>query len=249
MMNKSSRRYSSSVSSTGPAVLQSQINLSSSRRPGTEKSKSSSMLLILVAMLLMFGFFYWAVSHKVQSSIVNDVQNAKYFFNNVVSGGSETPNLRERPPVLPPVKPKRKRYAYAITITKDGFFQDGAAVLAYSIMKYSWNATYDISFVAFVHPNVTLARPGLAKLGFHVIEVPIPVNRTAIKFDFLREKIDKNGCCGSAEMIKVTAYRLTQYERVIHLDADVIFLNVKGPIDLFDSLHSAYFCSFSSSCY
>lgn len=104
-------------------------------------------------------------------------------------------------------KPKRKRYAFAITITKDGFFEDGAAVLSYSIMKHHQNRNYDISFVAFVHPNVTKARRGLTNLGFHVIEVPIPINRTAIRFEFLREKIDKNGCCGSSELIKLTSYR------------------------------------------
>jgi hypothetical protein len=120
----------------------------------------------------------------------------------------------------------QKRDAYAITITKDGSFQDGAAVLAYSIMKYSWNRTYDISFIAFVHPNVTASRPILKRLGYHVIEVPIPINTSAIQFSFLREKINKNGCCGSAEMIKLTSYRLLQYDRVIHLDADVILLNV-----------------------
>ena len=32
---------------------------------------------------------------------------------------------------------KKRRIAYAITITKDGFFQDGAAVLAYSIYNNS----------------------------------------------------------------------------------------------------------------
>lgn len=101
----------------------------------------------------------------------------------------------------------RKRIAYAITITKDGFFQDGAAVLVYSILKSSVNSPYDISFVAFVHPNVTLARDGLTKIGFHVIEVPIPINTSAIKYDFLREKINKNGCCGASEMIKLSSYR------------------------------------------
>ncbi len=104
-------------------------------------------------------------------------------------------------------QPKRKRIAYAITITKDGFFGDGAAVLVYSILKSSVHSAYDISFVAFVHPNVTLARAGLTKIGFHVIEVPIPINSSAIKFDFLREKINKNGCCGSSEMIKLSSYR------------------------------------------
>ena len=94
----------------------------------------------------------------------------------------------------------RPRIAYAITITKDGLFGlDGAAVLSYSIMKASLNGPYDISFIAFVHPNVTTTRQGLTNLGFHVIEVPIPINTRAIKFEFLREKINKNGCCGSSE--------------------------------------------------
>jgi hypothetical protein len=95
-------------------------------------------------------------------------------------------------------------------------------------MKHSWQADYDISFIAFVHPNVTTSREPLSKLGYHVIEVPIPINASAIRFDFLREKINKNGCCGAAELIKLSSYRLLQYDRVIHLDADVIMLN---PID------------------
>lgn len=104
-------------------------------------------------------------------------------------------------------KPAKKRLAYVITITKDGFFQDGAAVLAYSIMKYANATSYDISLIAFVHPNVTTSRVGLRRLGFHVIEVPTPVNTSAIQFPFLRDHIDKNGCCGAAELIKITSYR------------------------------------------
>lgn len=104
-------------------------------------------------------------------------------------------------------QPSRKRLAFIITITKDGFFQDGAAVLAYSILKNTQKSDYDISFIAFVHPNVTSSRDGLTKLGYHVVEVPTPVNTSAIRFDFLREKIDRNGCCGAAELIKLNAYR------------------------------------------
>lgn len=114
-------------------------------------------------------------------------------------------------PIIPAevMTPVRKRIAYAITITKDGFFQDGAAVLAYSIMKYANASSYDISLIAFVHPNVSTSRVGLRRLGFHVIEVPTPVNTSAIQFPFLRDHIDKNGCCGAAELIKLTSYRYT----------------------------------------
>jgi hypothetical protein len=125
-------------------------------------------------------------------------------------------------------QPRRPRIAFAITITRDGFFLDGAAVLAYSILRHSSQSPYSISLIAFVHPNVTTSRPGLKNLGFHVIEVPIPINVSAIQFDFLREKINKNGCCGSSELIKLTSYRLLQYDKVVHLDADVIVLN---PLD------------------
>jgi len=123
---------------------------------------------------------------------------------------------------------RRQRYAFAITITSDGPFQDGAAVLAYSIVRVSEKKNYDVSLVAFVHPTVTTTRPILARLGYHVIEVPTPINASAIKFKWFREHIDKNGCCGSSELIKLNSYRLEQYDKVIHMDADTFVLN---PID------------------
>jgi hypothetical protein len=69
-----------------------------------------------------------------------------------------------------------------------------------------------------------------------VIECPVPVNVSAIFGDFLREKINKNGCCGAAELIKLNSYRLTQYARVVHLDADVLLY--KGFPELFSFPHS-----------
>ena len=126
-------------------------------------------------------------------------------------------------------KPIKKRIAYAITITKDGSFQDGAAVLAYSIMKQYTNnrvlsSKYSVSFIAFVHPMVTIARKELKRIGYHIIEATTPINSTAIPFTWFREHIEKNGCCGASELIKLNAYRLTQYDKIVHLDADVIVL-------------------------
>lgn len=133
--------------------------------------------------------------------------------------GGGVASLRQ---VSVPTKPLRLKVAFAITITKDGNFQDGAAVLAYSIHKaFEGEKNLDLSLVAFVHPNVTTSRGPLTQLGYHVIEVPTPINVAAIKFEFLREHIDKNGCCGAAELIKISSYRLLQYDRVVHLDADV----------------------------
>lgn len=129
--------------------------------------------------------------------------------------------------VLSDSLPKRRRIAFAITITKDGNFQDGAAVLAYSIIKAMRDSEYDISFVAFVHPTVSSSRPVLSRLGYHIIEAPTPINVSAIPFTFLREKINKNGCCGASELIKLNSYRLLGYDRVVHLDADTFLLQVE----------------------
>lgn len=140
----------------------------------------------------------------------------------------ETNHAQALPAAVGKDEPRRLRICYAITITRDGFFQDGAAVLAYSIIKNTDATRYDISLIAFVHPSVVTSRPVLSRIGFHVIEAPTPVNVTAIKFKFLREKINKNGCCGASELIKINSYRLEQYDKVVHLDADTCLLQ---PID------------------
>lgn len=205
----------------GQTPISSHAIISTRRSPAERPKSLWRYIFILITICSLFIAFYWFLTQKLHEQIhISIPKDSKILLRKEIQLPPPSPVVYQYPTV------KRKRYAYAITITKDGFFQDGAAVLAYSIMKYSWNASYDISFVAFVHPNVTTSRPGLEKLGFHVIEVPIPINRTAIQFEFLREKIEKNGCCGSSELIKLTSYRLLQYERVIHLDADVIFLNV-----------------------
>lgn len=90
------------------------------------------------------------------------------------------------------------------------------------------DSNYEVSLLAFVHPNVTEARPLLTKMGFHVIVAPTPIYPPAIKFDFLRTKIEKNGCCGASELIKLNSYRLLEYDWVVHMDADTMLLN---PID------------------
>lgn len=70
---------------------------------------------------------------------------------------------------------KKLKIAFAITMNHDGNFQDGAAVLAYSIYATNMTKRHDVSFVAFVHPNVVTSRPVLAKIGYHVIEAPTPI--------------------------------------------------------------------------
>lgn len=153
---------------------------------------------------------------QTADSVIQALHSTANLYQPHLRHGLSNVHLKTWDTILPPIK---KRLAYAITITKDGFFQDGAAVLAYSIMKYAKNSTYDISLIAFVHPNVTTSRVGLRRLGFHVIEVPTPVNTSAIKFPFLRDHIDKNGCCGAAELIKLTSYRYCATESNLTFDS------------------------------
>ena len=206
---------------------------------------SLSLTLFVVIISLVFVTFFLSNMHissssqlqsKFLSSKIQDNIKATLIEKDKNSNGNENEN--ENKVLLSStnknikttiVKEKeidsKPRIGFAITITKDGNFQDGAAVLAYSIFDAFKDEKISASLIAFVHPNVTTSRPVLTKLGYHVIECPTPINVSKIKFKFLREKINKNGCCGASELIKLSAYRLTQYTKIVHLDADVLVLN------------------------
>jgi hypothetical protein len=61
-----------------------------------------------------------------------------------------------------------------------------------------------------------------------VLERDLPFAVEDIKQPFLREEVRKSGCCGEREMLKLHAYLMTEYHRVVHLDTDWILLQ---PID------------------
>lgn len=48
-----------------------------------------------------------------------------------------------------------------------------------------------------------------------------------------RQRMEKGGCCGSAELMKFFAYTLTDYHRVVHLDTDVLVRTLGGGGDFF----------------
>ena len=44
-------------------------------------------------------------------------------------------------------------------------------------------------------------------------------------------QMKESGCCGADEFIKLYAYNLTEYHRVVHLDMDsIIYKNMVRPI-------------------
>ena len=57
-----------------------------------------------------------------------------------------------------------------------------------------------------------------------MLEKKLPVEVEEIQGKLLREKISSNGCCGGWELLKLYAWTLTEYHRVVHLDVDSLVL-------------------------
>lgn len=126
----------------------------------------------------------------------------------------------------------KKKIAYAITVTKDGHFVDGALVLGYAARKVhdatkGFPSEYDVDLVAFVVPSVVEARTILSAYGWRVLERQLPVAIDEIENKEYAQKMKDSGCCGADEFLKLWAYTLTEYHRVVHLDMDsIVFKNM-----------------------
>jgi hypothetical protein len=127
---------------------------------------------------------------------------------------------------------------YAVTITGCGKepITEGAAVLKHSIHLASIHGNmggrYDYQMYAIYHPEALKCAKTLESLGYKLVERNTPVAVKDIQGDYLRSKIENNGCCGEKELVKLEAYTLTQHPAVVHLDLDTLILQ---PLDgLFD---------------
>jgi hypothetical protein len=131
---------------------------------------------------------------------------------------------------LPPTP--KKKIAYAITVTKDGPFLDGALVLGHSAKRVhdaskGFSSEYDAELIAFVVKSVVKTRDILIAHGWKIIEKPLPVTLDEIENEGYRNEMRDSGCCGADEFLKLWAYTLTEYHRVVHLDMDfAIFQNM-----------------------
>lgn len=127
---------------------------------------------------------------------------------------------------------EKKKIAIAITVTKDGPFVDGALVLGYAAKLYHNSSKghpsdYDVELVAFVTKSVSKSNIILEKFGWKILLKDLPVNLDEIENKNYAEAMRNSGCCGADEFLKLWAYTLTEYHRVIHLDMDsIIFRNL-----------------------
>eukprot|EP00611_Tribonema_gayanum_P001806 TRINITY_DN1131_c0_g2_i1.p2 TRINITY_DN1131_c0_g2~~TRINITY_DN1131_c0_g2_i1.p2 ORF type:complete len:346 (-),score=88.04 TRINITY_DN1131_c0_g2_i1:484-1521(-) len=131
---------------------------------------------------------------------------------------------------------KRKVVAFAITLTSLSDDEEGAAyidaieVLRKSIDLSCAHSDYQCKFVALLDPEVPVQRRSLLTAhGWRVLERGLPLDLDTIETD-LRERLKTTtaGCCGAKELIKLWAFTLTEYHRVIHVDIDAMVLQ---PLD------------------
>lgn len=74
---------------------------------------------------------------------------------------------------------------------------------------------------------VQYARPVLAAYGWRVLEKNLPVGLEEIENKEYAQNMKDSGCCGADEFLKLWAYTLTEYHRVVHLDMDsIVFKNM-----------------------
>ena len=120
--------------------------------------------------------------------------------------------------------------AFAVSITGCGSdpITEGAAVLKHSIHRSSIHGTlggrYDYKLFAIYHPSAEECALPLQELGYNMMKRDVFVQVSEIQGDFLRSRIESNGCCGEKELIKLEAYTLTDFPIVVHLDLDVLVL-------------------------
>lgn len=182
------------------------------------------VIIVLITLIVMSSQM-----HKVRDNDKNNVNDLPVQINPI--------KVSNKPVTLPVtieanLVQQRPKIAYAITVTKDGSFLDGALVLGYAAKKYhdakkGFPSAYDVDLVAFTAPSVKTSIPILKQFGWKVLERPLPVSIDEIQNQNYAQKMRNSGCCGADEFLKLWAYTLTDYHRVIHLDMDsIVFKNM-----------------------
>ena len=220
-------------------------NQSASSRYHPNLDRFIQLFLLSTVAIIVIGYYYFISSTVLQNSAVtttstdgnintsggalkNDLRNNN---NNNIRGSTNT-------------KKAKATIGYAITVTScpksttSSGMLDGAAVLQHSIHlnsihSPSSNSQYSYQMYALVHPSATsCAKSQLEPLGYKILTRDVPVPLEEIEGEYLRTRVEKNGCCGDAEFVKLHAYTLVQHQVVVHLDLDTLILR---PLDdLFD---------------
>ena len=102
-------------------------------------------------------------------------------------------------------------------------------MLGWSILRAHRRSSYDIDLVAIVYKKAQVAKRKFNWLTEHgmpwrVLVRDLPIVLADIPNKLYRERLPKSGCCGELELLKLWAWSLTEYHRVVHLDMDSLVL-------------------------
>lgn len=129
------------------------------------------------------------------------------------------------------VAPAGFRVAIMVLAMKDSSqkFHDGLAVLALSVKHAFKRSSIKVSLIAVTELGIGEDEVQLmSKLGFIVKIYPLPVPRDRIRNAFAKDEMTKNchgaNLCQEKEMMKLYGVSLTEYDRVVICDADLMFL-------------------------
>lgn len=194
------------------------------------------MQLFLFLLILLMTVYVLVVACSFDSVFANKNTSILVLPHHDPSSGHELSQSQQQPESAQSSiqSSKSRTVAFAVSVTGCGSdpITEGAAVLKYSIERASsrgnLGGTFDYEMFAIYHPSAEACTLPLQDLGYKLLKRDVFVKVSDIKGDYLRDRIESNGCCGEKELIKLEAYTLTDYPIVVHLDLDVLILK---PLD------------------
>jgi len=154
---------------------------------------------------------------------INVVLLARYFYCEDISGNSlgrlasksyySTGNWKTRGASTPVATASKEPVVVAHVVSlikcskqeRVAGFLDAAAVLRHSIHKnsiHSGTSKYSYKMIAIVHDDCKNHAHALDRLGYQALVRPSPVKVEDIAEGYLKNHIEMENCCGSAEFIK-----------------------------------------------
>lgn len=178
------------------------------KRVNNDSKKKRNKLILLLKIAI--------VAWTVVSTVLNFIITPEHF------EAHESDNhdiLKHEVPANPiHAQGEPMKVAYAVSFIKCGDFQthaaglvDASLVLRHSIHKISSRnpesgSKYDYKMYAIVHKQAEECSGQIRNMGFEVVVVDQPIDRSEIKGDYLRKHIQREWCCGESEFIKYVSY-------------------------------------------
>jgi len=115
----------------------------------------------------------------------------------------------------------------ADTARRYATYIDGAASLAVSIEAAlaGSEGLFDVDLVAFVSeeaPFLFAYEDALRSYGWSPRRLPLPLRYDEIEESYYKQELNKSGCCGMTELLKLQAFQMHEYDRIVVADTDLV---------------------------